>query len=158
MGWDTSDLQRLGPSAQRQIIEKLGPSYDRVRAIANGKKSNKYHNEPDTRGDLHFASKKEARRYDELMLMLKTGKIRKLKLQAQFTLQESYITPEGERVQAIRYVADFAYERATEPDVSGEIHWLPVVEDVKSTATKTEKYKIKAKLMKERFGLTISEV
>lgn len=157
MGWDTEDLKRLGPAAQRQIIEKLGSS-DRVRAIAEGKKINKYRNEPDTRGALHFDSKKEARRYDELMLMLKAGKIRKLKLQAQFTLQESYITPEGDRVRAIKYVADFAYERATEPDVAGEVHWIKVVEDVKSSATKTEKYKIKAKLMKERFGLTISEV
>lgn len=149
MGLTTQDIARLGPAARRQVLEKMGMSQNKGR---------KYHNEPDTRGELHFDSKKEARRYDELMVLLRAGKIRKLKLQAQYTLQESYITPEGERVRAIKYVADFSYERATEPDVSGEVHWLPVVEDTKSPATRTDKYKIKAKLMKERFGLTITEV
>ena len=149
MGLSPQDLARLGPSARRQVLEKLGMAQVKGR---------KYHNEPDTRGKLHFDSKKEARRYDELMVLLRAGKIRKLKLQAQYTLQESYITPEGERVRAIKYVADFSYERATEPDVSGEVHWLPVVEDTKSPATRTDKYKIKAKLMKARFGLTITEV
>ncbi len=149
MGLSPQDLARLGPSARRQVLEKLGMDQAKAR---------KYHNKPDTRGALHFDSRKEARRFDELMVLLRAGKIRKLELQRQFTLQESYITPEGERVRAIKYVADFAYERVTEPDAVGEVHWLPVVEDVKSTATKTEKYKIKAKLLKERYGLTITEV
>lgn len=149
MGLSAQDLARLGPAARKQVLEKLGMAQD---------KSRKYHNQPDTRGKIKFDSKKEARRYDELMLLLQAGKIRKLRLQAQYTLQEGYTTPEGERVRAIHYVADFAYERATAPDVTGEIHWLPVVEDVKSRATKTETYKIKAKLLKERFGLTITEV
>ena len=149
MGLTAQDIARLGPAARRQVLEKMGMAQVKGR---------KYHNEPDTRGALHFDSKKEARRYDELMVLLQAGKIRKLRLQAQYTLQESYVTLEGERVRAIKYVADFAYERATEPDVSGEVHWLPVVEDVKSTATKTDKYKIKAKLLKERYGLTITEV
>lgn len=149
MGLSAQDLARLGPAARKQVLEKLGMAQD---------KSRKYHNQPDTRGKIKFDSKKEARRYDELMLLLQAGEIRKLRLQAQYTLQEGYTTPEGERVRAIRYVADFAYERATAPDVTGEVHWLPVVEDVKSKATKTETYKIKAKLLKERFGLTITEV
>ena len=149
MGLSPQDLARLGPSARRQVLEKLGMDQAKAR---------KYHNKPDTRGALHFDSRKEARRFDELVVLLRAGKIRKLELQRQFTLQESYITPEGERVRAIKYVADFAYERVTEPDAVGEVHWLPVVEDVKSTATKTEKYKIKAKLLKERYGLTITEV
>lgn len=149
MGLSAQDLARLGPAARKQVLEKLGMAQD---------KSRKYHNQPDNRGKIKFDSKKEARRYDELMLLLQAGEIRKLRLQAQYTLQEGYTTPEGERVRAIRYVADFAYERATAPDVTGEVHWLPVVEDVKSKATKTETYKIKAKLLKERFGLTITEV
>lgn len=152
MGLTGADLQRMGPAAQRQVMEKLG--------LVGGKKpQNKYHNEPDSRGALHFDSKKEARRYDELLLMLKAGKIRSLRLQQQYTLQESYIDSEtGERVRAIRYVADFAYERPTAPDCNGTVYWLPVVEDVKSRATKTQKYEIKKKLLKERFNLTITEV
>lgn len=150
MGISGGDLARLGPAAQRQILDKLG--------MLGKPKESKYHNEPDSRGVLNFDSRKEARRYDELALLLKAGKIRDLKLQKQFTLQESYITPEGERVRAIKYVADFAYDRPTKPDSTGTVHWLPVVEDVKSTATRTAQYEMKRKLMQERFNIKISEV
>ena len=150
MGLNSSDLARLGPRAQKQVLQKLG-AQQRAR-------ESKYHNEKDSRGEIQFDSKKEARRYDELMILLRAGKIRDLKLQAQFTLQESYVTPDGERVRAIRYVAVFAYERATAPDRAGDILWLPVVEDVKSQATKTDKYKIKAKLFRERYGFAITEI
>lgn len=107
---------------------------------------------------MKFDSKKEARRYDELMAMLRAGQIRDLKLQPQFTIQEAYTTPEGQRVRAIRYQADFSYMRPTEPDCAGEIHWLRVVEDVKSRATKTRVYEIKKKLMREKLGIEIQEV
>ena len=150
MGLTGADLARMGPAAQRQIMEKLG--------MMGKPKETKYHNEPDSRGNLHFDSKKEARRYDELLVLLRAGKIRNLRLQAQYTLQESYITPEGERVRAIRYVADFAYERPTLPDKNGAVYWLTVVEDVKSRATKTAQYEMKKKLLRERFNITITEV
>ena len=91
-------------------------------------------------------------------LLLAAGKIRDLKLQPEFTLQEAYTTLEGVRVRAIRYRADFSYERATEPDCCGEVHWLRVVEDVKSEATKTRVYAIKRKLMRERLGIDVREV
>lgn len=123
----------------------------------------KYHNVRTQRtledgGKVDFDSKKEARRYDELMAMLRAGQIRDLKLQPQFTIQEAYTTPEGQRVRVIRYQADFSYERATEPDCNGEIHWLRVVEDVKSRATKTRVYEIKKKLLREKLGIEIREV
>lgn len=123
----------------------------------------KYHNVRTQRtledgGKVDFDSKKEARRYDELMAMLRAGQIRDLKLQPQFTIQEAYTTPEGQRVRAIRYQADFSYERATEPDCNGEIHWLRVVEDVKSRATKTRVYEIKKKLLREKLDIEIREV
>ena len=76
------------------------------------------------------------------------GEIAELKLQPQFTLQESYVTTEGERIRAIRYVADFSYWQRGEP----------VVEDVKSRATATAQYKLKKKLMQERFGISVMEV
>ena len=150
MGLTGTDLARLGPAAQRQIMEKLGG--------ASKPSESKYHNEPDSRGSLRFDSKKEAKRYDELMLLLKAGKIRNLRLQVQYTLQDSYITPEGVRVRAIRYVADFSYERPTLPDRDGVVYWLPVVEDVKSRATKTAQYEMKKKLLLERFNISITEV
>ncbi|NCB05574.1 MAG: DUF1064 domain-containing protein [Clostridia bacterium] len=150
VGLNATDLQRFGAAAQKQVLDKL-------KADIQPKKS-KYHNEPDSRGDLRFDSKKEARRFDELALMLKVGQIRNLRLQAQYTLQESFIAPDGDRVRAIRYVADFAYERATAPDCTGTVYWLPVVEDVKSKATKTAQYEMKKKLLRERFDITITEV
>jgi len=150
MGLNGSDLARMGPEAQRQILNQ-------IRAEAAVRET-KYHNQEEARGPLKFDSRKEARRYDELMLLLKSGAIRNLRLQAQYTLQESFLTPEGERIRAIRYVADFAYERAAEPDRYGTVIWLPIVEDVKSPATKTQKYEIKKKLLRERFGIAITEV
>ena len=121
--------------------------------------ASKYHNRNTAAGNiLEFDSQKEARRYDELALLLAAGKIRDLKLQPEFTLQEAYTTLEGVRVRAIRYRADFSYERATEPDCCGEVHWLLVVEDVKSEATKTRVYAIKRKLMRERLGIDVREV
>ena len=158
MGLSGADLARLGPAAQRQVLDKLG--------MLGKAKGQKYHNEPDTRGALRFDSKKEARRYDELLLMLQAGQIRNLKLQAQYTLQESYITPEGDRVRAIRYVADFEYERLVirryQKDGGYSFEecedWEVVVEDVKSRVTKTAQYEMKKKLLRERFGITITEV
>ncbi|MBR6738807.1 MAG: DUF1064 domain-containing protein, partial [Oscillospiraceae bacterium] len=98
--------------------------------------ANKYHATKTERklakGVYVFDSKKEAERYDELMLLLRAGKIRKLKIQPQFTLQESYVTEEGERIRAIRYTADFSYERRTKLDADGVIFWPKVVEDCKS--------------------------
>ena len=140
------DVSRLSPAAQKQIAQKL---------IAQNREKearNKYHASPTEvempAGKHRFDSKAEARRYAELMLMLKAGDISDLKLQPQFSLQESYITPEGNRVRAIKYVADFSYWQG------GEL----IVEDVKSKATKTRAYAIKRKLMQERFGITIKEV
>lgn len=129
------------------------------------KNENKFRNKLATRNGIRFDSKKEAARYDELMVMLRAGAIRDLRLQQEFTLQEKYVTATGELVRAIRYVADFTYERKTSqqsflPD--GSLHsivmWEKVVEDVKSPATITPVYKIKRKMMQDRFGITVAEV
>ena len=62
--------------------------------------ASKYHNRKAARitaagNILEFDSQKEARRYDELALLLAAGNIRNLKLQPEFTLQEAYTTLEG---------------------------------------------------------------
>ena len=142
----------------------------------------KYHNQKAVRyvGDnaIRFDSQKEARRFDELMLLHKAGKIRELKLQVDFTLQEAYTMPDtGNRVRAIRYRADFTYlERvgddfgwvpagdpsggfaATSPCAGEALGWRLVVEDVKSDGTRTREYGIKRKLMAEKYGVQIREV
>lgn len=109
------------------------------------------------KGTYVFDSKKEAERYDELKLLLRAGKIRKLKIQPQFTLQESYVTEEGERVRAIRYTAGFSYEEKMKVDSFGVDFWAKVVEDCKSRATKTKDYEIRKRLLVERFGVSVRE-
>ena len=159
MGLKSNDLARLSPAAQKQVMEKM-----------QGKKppkKNKYRNEKTVRimpnGEEHeFHSKKEAERYDALMLLQKAGEIRGLKLQVRYCLQEAYTTFEGERVKSIDYIADFVYERRTAPDNYGQRYWLPVVEDVKGykdpSSAAYRVFSMKAKLFKSRFGYGIVEV
>ena len=54
------------------------------------------------------------------------------------------------------YRADFSYERATEPDCNGTVHWLREVEDAKGAIT--QDYLLKKKLLQDKFGITIREV
>lgn len=152
-------IESLSPWAQRQVLQKLTAAEAQKKAA----RESKYHNQKDERAagsgaSIRFDSKKEARRYDELMAMLQAGKIRELKLQQQFTLQEAYTTTEGVRVRAIRYQADFTYQKPQFVDRDGEWIWGLVVEDVKSRATKTRAYAMKKKLMQERFNIEIQEV
>ena len=97
-----------------------------------------------------FDSQKEARRYDELMLLVKAGQVKDLRLQQTFTLQEGYVTGEGEVIRPIVYKADFVYEI----NFCGD--WTKIVEDAKGV--QTQEYKLKKKLMHDRFGITIQEV
>ena len=152
------DINRLSLAAQKQIADKLLRQSTQPALASMDANGGKYHNQPEMRGGIRFDSRKEARRYDELMLLLRKGEIRDLKLQPQFTLQEAYTTPEGNRVRAIRYQADFSYEMRDHSPEWTCVAWRIVVEDVKSKATKTRVYEIKKKLMRERFGIEITEV
>jgi hypothetical protein len=51
--------------------------------------------------------------------------------------------------RAAYYIADFVYTTCT---------GKKVVEDVKSPATRTDVYKIKKKLMRQKYGIEIKEV
>ena len=154
-------LEDLPLRAQQQAVAKLQQEQLRKQKRA----APKYHNEETEHLGIRFASRKEARRYEVLLARLHAGEIRNLRLQQDFTLQEAYTTPEGERVRAIRYQADFCYEERVHCRVlhdggqaTRETRWEKVVEDVKSRATRTQKYIIKRKLMKERFDIDIREV
>ena len=149
MAFSLKDITALGPAAQKQILEKL----EADARVEKAKKQGKYHNEPTERvmesGGVHkFPSKKEAARYDKLMALYKAGVIKDLRLQPQFTLQESYITAEGRRIRAIRYDADFSYVVVA----TGEY----VVEDAKGIQTPV--YKMKKKLMADKYGIEVKEV
>ena len=137
-------IDDLSPSAQKRAMQLYAAA-----GGGGGKTTeSKYHAEKDVRGKLKFDSKKEARRYDALVMLLRRGEISDLRVQPEFTLIEAYTTPDGERVRAMRYRADFSYRRG------GEL----IVEDVKSAATRTRVYIDKRKMMQEKYGITIREV
>ena len=169
MGIDVKDLP---PAYQAQALQKYMEAERRKKRTplpcpANGAPGGgqKYHNKPTERvtasgAVLRFDSQKEARRYDELAALERAGKIRDLRMQVDFTLQEAYTDSEGQRVRAIRYRADFTYRKIRDDpweEYDGSF-WTLVVEDVKSRATRTKEYAMKRKLMKERFNIDIQEV
>lgn len=89
---------------------------------------------------IKFASKREAKRYQELKLLSKAGKIFDLQLQKKFVLCPKFqYGGRGER--EISYVADFVY-------LDGNAN--KIVEDVKGF--RTEVYKIKRKLFLSKYG------
>ena len=149
MALTSADLARLGPAAQKQVLDKLAGAQKQ-------EKRSKYGNRKVVRDGIKFDFEREAARYGELKFLLKQGRIRDLLLQANFTLVEGYTTVEGKRIKPMVYRADFTYERATEPDFNGAVHWLREVEDAKGMHTQA--YELKKKLMQDKYNITIREV
>lgn len=138
------------PPRMRELYAKqaAGAACTQQTAQSAAKTQQKYKNQKAERGAVRFDSQKEARRYDELMVMLRAEIITDLRLQPQFTLQESYLTENGQRIRAIRYTADFSYR------FGGKL----VVEDVKSKPTRTKEYLRNKKMMRSQYGIDIQEV
>ena len=101
----------------------------------------KYGNVPTNVGGKVFASKLEARRYRELLLLERGGMIQELETQPVFDLVVN-----GEKI--CRYVADFQYYDTERK--------MRVVEDAKGVRTET--YKLKRRLMKACLGIDVEEV
>jgi hypothetical protein len=112
--------------------------------IVELKRANKYGNKR-TNG---YASKREAKRAEELKLLEAAGEIINLREQVAFELIPTQI---GER--ACKYVADFVYELLPEDPKAAPIR---VIEDAKGYRDPV--YRIKRKLMKHVHGITIREV
>ena len=91
---------------------------------------------------IRFASQKEARRYKELKLLERQEKIFDLELQPRF----NYLSQDGLRI-IFFYKADFSYrERGKEEKT---------IEDTKGY--KTPLYKVKKRLIEDRFNIKILE-
>lgn len=148
------DINCLPLAMQQQALKKLQQTRVPQAVHKIEPKENKFHNTPTESGGIKFPSKHEADRFGELMLMLKAGKIRDLRLQVNFTLQEGYTTSEGKRIRPIIYKADFTYYLVKEGLCADEY----VVEDTKSKPTKTKTYLMKKKMMLNKFGIEIREV
>ena len=102
----------------------------------------KYRSHKITVDGVTYDSEKEYKRHQELKLMQRAGEIRKLERQVPFILINK-----SEYGREIKYIADFVYIQ------NGE----KVVEDVKSEPTKTPLYKLKKRLLAERYGIRIKE-
>lgn len=122
----------------------------------------KYGNRKTVANGIEFDSQKEARRYQELLLLERSGKISNLRLQVKYVLIPTQRAPSLEVYKSgpkkgmrkpgkvleneCAYIADFVYTQ----DGS------EIVEDAKGMRTSV--YRIKRKLMLERYGIQINEV
>lgn len=104
---------------------------------------NKYKAKKTEMGGIVFDSKKEAHRYQQLVLMQKAGYIKDLQRQVKYE-----VIPKQDGERACHYIADFVYTDAG----TGET----IVEDTKGF--KTDAYKIKRKLMLLVHGIKIREL
>lgn len=99
---------------------------------------NKYRNKKVIVEDYVFDSIEESRRYKELKLLLRAGKISNLELQPHFLLQEGF-KKNGKTYRKIEYIADFIYEE----------NGKTIVEDVKGM--QTDVFKLKHKLFEKKY-------
>lgn len=95
---------------------------------------------------VKFPSKAEARRYAELKLLEKAGRISDLELQPKFELLAGFPGAIGFSQKVGKYVADFRYE--TDAGV--------VVEDVKGFDTPLSRWK--RKHVKAQYGIDVQIV
>lgn len=103
---------------------------------------NKYRAKKVKDGDLVFDSRKEYRRWQELLLAEKAGVIKGLRRQVKYELLPRV---PGKWPRPVYYVADFVYREDGKE----------VVEDVKGY--KTDVYKLKKRLMWVVHGIEIRE-
>jgi len=105
-------------------------------------KRRKYGNQPTVCDGEKFDSKREARRWNELQMLLAAGDISDLRRQVRYEL-----VPKSEHSRGVAYVADFVYRTR---------YGVEVVEDAKGV--RTQVYVIKKKLMYYVHGINITEV
>lgn len=127
------------------------------------KARSKYGAIKETVDGVTFHSRKEARRYQELCVLLKAGEIRDLELQPEFRLD---VQPdESDACDPVIlgvYRADFRYDERVvrgvklPPQTGPSIEWEDVIEDVKGF--KTPLYKWKKRHVEAQYGVTIREI
>lgn len=108
----------------------------------------KYGNRKTTVFGQTFDSKHEAERYMELRARERAGEIWGLQTQVPFELIPAQRGEDGKVMErAVTYIADFVYWTDSK---------TRIVEDAKGF--RTDVYRIKKKLMLERYGIRIQEV
>ena len=116
--------------------------------VSERREMSKYKAQKTTVDGITYDSHKEARRAQELRLMLRAGIISNLREQVPYELIPAQKNEYGKVIErAVIYKADFVYD-----DEKGKT----VVEDTKGARTK--EYIIKRKLMLYEYGIRIREV
>ena len=103
-------------------------------------RKHKYNAKPKIVDGIRFASTREAKRYAELKLLRRGGKINSLEIQPKYPLEVN-------GVKICTYIGDFRYF-----DRIGVLH----VEDVKGIITPI--FKLKAKLMLACYGINVEVI
>lgn len=134
-------MTRISEEAYRAITGKPPK-----RSKYNNRKPEYY--DPELKELITFDSVKEYEYYLILKDREKRGEIEELKRQYAFEIQPSFTSANGEKIQDINYIADFAFF----DNVVG--HWRYI--DVKGY--KTDVYRLKRKLVMYKYGITIEEV
>jgi hypothetical protein len=134
--------QALEPSTATQARKTSTGAPARSEATTEPPRS-KYGAVPVVVNGIRFASKREAARYETLVMLERAGEIRALELQPKYRLEVN-----GSLIGTYR--PDFQYVVMA----TGQV----IVEDVKSKPTVTEAYKLRKKLMKALYNIDIKEV
>lgn len=91
------------------------------------KRQNKYNAQSVVFGGIRFASKAEGARYQQLLILEKSGDITDLTVFPRFVLQKAFEDVWGEHHRKIAYTADFKYVVEGKGGIGEQV----VVEDVK---------------------------
>jgi hypothetical protein len=111
------------------------------------KRTQRFNNVKVTDLGLQFDSKAEHKRWSYLAKLERDGEISRLRLQVPFELIPAQVAPDGTKVRATVYVADFTYL-----DKDGVL----IVEDPKGVGT--PEWRIKRKLMLMVHGIWVREI
>lgn len=130
-------LPKVTEEEYSRLVRKHEPKPELLAAFG-AKRANKYRAVKKMVDGYTFASTGEARRYAELAMLQKAGRIKDLTLQYRFPIRINNVT-------VCDYIADFVYEE------DGRV----VVEDYKGF--RTPLYALKRKLMEAVHGITIRE-
>lgn len=131
---------------QQRIAEKTAQRQP-LQQQRRPSRRNKYGSTPTYVDGQRFDSKSEAKRFCQLQILERAGKISDLKTQVSFDLLPAQDI-DGKKEKPVRYIADFSYQE------NGGL----VVEDVKSAPTKTKEFVIKRKMLLFFHKIVVREV
>lgn len=128
------------PSSLEQLVREI-----------TGEPKNKFNAVKKTVDGIKFDSTREAKRYEELKLLVRAGKIKSLRVQVSYPLVKSVKYKNAKRAKPeMIYTADFEYWDIENNEL--------VVEDVKSVATaKLTDYIMRRHMMLAFHGIEVLE-